>query len=110
MVGLAALKGHVSEMSKSARQVVSIGFTESENGKQAVLSAHLALVADVAVTKPLRATALEAVFQCLARGTTAASDTCMGEGGRVSISPSCGELGGGDRRFDGLRLLNINDK
>lgn len=98
MVGLGTVKGDASNMSNSARQVVSVGFSESDDGKRAVLSPHLAIIADVAATKPLRPTTLEAVFRCLEKRITSSSDKGKGRGGHASVSTKGGELEAGDRR------------
>lgn len=67
VVGLAHMHGDAAAASKAALKVVSAGFSEAPDRKRAVLSPHLALVADMAVTKPLRSSALKAVFRCCER-------------------------------------------
>lgn len=67
IVGMAHVQGDPLAVSAAALKVVSAGFAEVPDRKRAVLSPHLALAADVAVTKPLRASALRAVFGCCRR-------------------------------------------
>lgn len=58
------MQGDAAAASHAALKVVSAGFTEAPDRKRAVLSPHLALVADMAFTKPVRSSALKAVFRC----------------------------------------------
>lgn len=94
VVGLGTVKGDASDMSNSARQVLSVGFSESGEGKRALLSPHLALIADVAATNPLRPTTLEAVFRCLKKRIASSNDSGKGRGGHTPVE----DLGGRDRR------------
>ncbi|CBJ29876.1 conserved unknown protein [Ectocarpus siliculosus] len=116
VVGLAHVQGDPSAMGSAALRVVSAGFTEAADGKRAVLSPHLALVADVAVSTPVRTSALEAVFdRCCNRPKEDASVAGVGgkrgdgKGGvSLSMSASCSALEGGDGRYKGVtpsRLL-----
>ncbi|CAM9514552.1 unnamed protein product [Ectocarpus fasciculatus] len=120
VVGLAQVQGDPSAASSAALKVVSAGFTEAPDGKRAVLSPHLALVADVAVSTPVRASALEAVFDrcCNRRKEEGGVAGGRGGGGRkrgdgkgsgpLSMSASCSALEGGDGRYKGVtpsRLL-----
>lgn len=87
--------------------VLSQGFTDTQDGCRAILSAHLALVADAAVTAPLRDSALKTVLKCRAQraqGGSASAITGGGRGGAVvgsdgSVSVGCNALEGGDRRY-----------
>ncbi|CAM9336803.1 unnamed protein product [Ectocarpus sp. 4 AP-2014] len=116
VVGLAHVQGDPSAVGSAALRVVSAGFTETADGKRAVLSPHLALVADAAVSTPVRASALEAVFDrcCNRRKEDAAVAGGGGKGGdgkggvSLSMSASCSALEGGDGRYKGVtpsRLL-----
>lgn len=74
----------------AALDVASVGFTNTRDGCRAVLSPHLALIADAAATKPLRASALKAMFQhCAQRAGEMALAGCGGGGS------GGGEEGGG---------------
>lgn len=109
VVGLAHVQGDPSAVGSAALRVVSAGFTEAADGKRAVLSPHLALVADVAVSTPVRTSALEAVFdRCCNRRKEDAG--VAGGGGKrgdgkggvsLSMSASCSALEGGDGRWVG---------
>ncbi|CAM9626109.1 unnamed protein product [Laminaria digitata] len=85
IVGLAAVHGDASLLPTEALKVVSVGFTDCADRKRAVLSPQLALVSDFAATKPLRASALKAIFRHCSRRRA----SCGGVGG--------GERGGGVR-------------
>lgn len=61
------MQGDAAAASSAALKVVSAGFAEAPDRKRAVLPPHLALVADMAVTKPVRSSALKAVFRCCKR-------------------------------------------
>ncbi|CAN0268864.1 unnamed protein product, partial [Scytosiphon promiscuus] len=63
IVGLAHVQGDPHTVGSVALNVVAVGFTENPDKKRQVLSPHLGLVADMAITKPVRASALEAVFR-----------------------------------------------
>ncbi len=76
IVGMAHVHGDPYAVSATALKVVSAGFTEVPERKRAVLPPHLALAADVAVTKPLRASAVKAVFGCCKRRKDAGK-TCF---------------------------------
>lgn len=94
VVGLGTVKGDTSDMSNSVRQVMSVGFSESGDGKRALLSPHLALIADVAATTPLRPTTLEAVFRCLEKRIASSNDKGKGRGRHTPVE----DIGGRYRR------------
>lgn len=102
-MGLATLKGDASCLSNAALEVVSNGFTKDGPGRRAVLSPHLALVADVAATTPLRSSALKSIFRCFDRrgrmevGVEGGGLARCANGG-VALSEGCNTLEGGDRR------------
>lgn len=105
IVGLAHVQGDPSAVGSAALRVVSAGFTEAADGKRAVLSPHLALVAHVAVSTPVRASALEAVFDRCCNRRKEDAGVVGGEGGKnggglsLSMSASSSALEGGDRRW-----------
>eukprot|EP00903_Cladosiphon_okamuranus_P008860 g8483.t2 len=113
VVGLAQMQGDAAAASNAALKAISAGFAEAPDRKRAVLSPHLALVADMAITKPVRSSALKAVFRCFKRRRDEAAAGGLvpgkggeggrgggkrgdGKGGALSMSASCSTLEGGD--------------
>lgn len=105
-----------------ALKIVAVGFTENPNKKRQILSPHLGFVADMAVTMPVRASSLEAVFRVCNRRTEESAAPGGGRGGgggskadakgrgTLSMSASCSTLEGGDRRWVGAwmdRWVNL---
>lgn len=101
------MSGDPCQLPSAAVDAISVGFTDSDAGCRAVLSPHLALVADAAATKPLRVSALKALLRrCAQRVAGAgAGDGGGKEAGRtraggvgVGVEDASCALGGGDSR------------